>query len=129
MRIEGPLVRPARPNEICSAEFMSIALWSRPRFPAFKVIDDFNREARRIEIDTSLSARAVIRVLDELVAAPGKPSALRLDKRPRLISEELEMCASASCRARVHFPFASLCRMGQRTLQVVDANPLSGGRQ
>ena len=61
---------------------MSIALWSRPRFPAFNVIDDLNREARRIGIDTSLWACAVIRVLDELVAVPGKPPALRWDNGP-----------------------------------------------
>lgn len=35
---------------------MSDALWSGRRFRIFNVVDDFNREALRIEINTSLLA-------------------------------------------------------------------------
>ena len=35
---------------------MSDALWSGRRFRTFNVLDDFNREALGIEIDTSLPA-------------------------------------------------------------------------
>lgn len=77
-RIKMPLVIPARPNEVWSADFMSDALWSGRRFRTFNVIDDFNREALRIEIDTSLPARRIVRALDELVEIRGKPAALRL---------------------------------------------------
>lgn len=44
----------ARPNETWSADFMADALWSGRRFRTFNVIDDFSREALRLEIDTSL---------------------------------------------------------------------------
>ena len=37
---------------------MADALWSGRRFRTFNVIDDFNREALRIEIDPSLPADA-----------------------------------------------------------------------
>ena len=92
-RIKAPLVIPSRPNETWSADFMSDALWSGRRFRTFNVIDDFNREALRIEIDTSLPARRIVRALDELVEIRGKPAALRMDNGPELISEELEKWA------------------------------------
>ena len=57
-RVKKPLVIPAGPNEIWSADFMADALWSGRRFRTFNVMDDFNREALRIEIDTNLPAGA-----------------------------------------------------------------------
>ncbi len=60
-RVKTPLVIPTQPNEVWSADFMADALWSGRRFRTFNVIDDFNREALRIEIDTSLPARRVVR--------------------------------------------------------------------
>jgi putative transposase len=70
-----------------------IPLWSGRRFRTFNVIDDFNREALRIEIDTSLPARRVVRALDELIEIRGKPAGLRMDNGPELISDELEKWA------------------------------------
>ena len=92
-RVKAPLVIPERPNEIWSADFMSDALWSGRRFRTFNVIDDFNREVLRIEIDTSLPARRIVRALDELIEIRGKPAGLRMDNGPELISEELEKWA------------------------------------
>ena len=92
-RVKTPLVIPDRPNEIWSADFMSDALWSGRRFRTFNIIDDFNREALRIEIDTSLPARRIVRALDELIEIRGKPAGLRMDNGPELISDELEKWA------------------------------------
>ena len=72
---------------------MADALWSGRRFRTFNVIDDFNREALKIEIDTSLPARRIVRALDELIEIRGKPVALRVDNGPELISDELEKWA------------------------------------
>ena len=72
---------------------MSDALWSGRRFRTFNVIDDCAREALRIEIDTNLPAKRIVRALDELVEIRGKPGALRMDNGPELISEELEKWA------------------------------------
>ena len=55
-RIKAPLSVPARANEVWSVDFMADALWSGRRFRTFNVLDDFNREALRIEVDTSLPA-------------------------------------------------------------------------
>lgn len=58
---------------------MSDALWSGRRFRTFNVIDDFNREGLRIEVDTSLPSVRIIRVLSELVEVRGAPLSIRLD--------------------------------------------------
>lgn len=93
-RIKAPLVIPAQPNEVWSVDFMSDALWSGRRFRTFNVLDDFNREALRIEIDTSLPAGRIVRALDELIEIRGKPVALRLDNGPELISDTLGQWAA-----------------------------------
>jgi putative transposase len=86
-RIKTPLVVPAAPNEVWSVDFMADALWSGRRFRTFNVLDDFNREALRIEIDTSLPAARIIRALDELVELRGSPRQVRMDNGPEFISE------------------------------------------
>jgi putative transposase len=92
-RVQMPLVIPTQPNEVWSADFMSDAQWSGRRFRTFNVIDDYNREALRIEIDTILPARRIVRALDEIVEIRGKPVGLRMDNGPELISDELEKWA------------------------------------
>ncbi len=88
-RIRNPLETPVQLNETWSADFMADALWSGRRFRTFNVIDDFNRESLRIEIDTSLPSARVIRALDELIELRGKPRRLRLDNGPEFISAAL----------------------------------------
>jgi putative transposase len=67
-RIKEPLVVPATPNAVWSVDFMADALWNGRRFRTFNVLDDFNCEALRIEIDTSLPARRIVRALTELIS-------------------------------------------------------------
>ena len=43
----------------------------RPIFRTFNVLDDYNRESLRIEIDTSLPSARIVRALDELVELRG----------------------------------------------------------
>lgn len=88
-RIRNPLEIPVQLNETWSADFMADALWSGRRFRTFNVIDDFNRESLRVEIDTSLPSARVIRALDELIEVRGKPCRLRLDNGPEFISAAL----------------------------------------
>jgi putative transposase len=92
-RVKQPLIIPAQPNETWSIDFMSDALWCGRRFRTFNVLDDFNREALHIEIDTSLPAARIVRGLDELVQIRGRPRRLRLDNGPEMISETLQKWA------------------------------------
>jgi putative transposase len=73
-------------NDTRSADFMSDALGSSRRFRTFNVIDDYNREALRIEIDTRLPAARAIRALNELIELRDKPKRLRLDNGPELMN-------------------------------------------
>ena len=59
-RFRQPLEAGKQPSQGWSCDFMPDALWSGRRFRTFNVIDEFNREALRIEIDTSLPAARVI---------------------------------------------------------------------
>ena len=58
---------------------MSDALCDGRRFRTFNVIDDFNREALAIEIDTGISAVRVVRILDQIAVWRGIPKRIRFD--------------------------------------------------
>jgi len=88
-----PLVQPEAANVYWSVDFMSDVLQSGRTFRNFNVIDDFNREALAIEVDTSLPSVRVVRVLDTLAAWRGYPQHLRSDNGPELISKKLETWA------------------------------------
>ncbi|MBT0571612.1 hypothetical protein KIK84_14895 [Curvibacter sp. CHRR-16] len=76
-RIKQPLETASQPNQGWSCDFMSDVLWSGRRFRTFNVIDEYNREGLRIEIDTSLPAARMIRALNELVKVRGAPQSIR----------------------------------------------------
>ena len=78
---------PQQPNRVWSADCMSDALYCGLRFRTFNVIDDFNREALTIEIDTSLRAGRLIRVFERLRDTRGLPDMLRVDNGPELLGQ------------------------------------------
>jgi putative transposase len=79
-----PLAVPLQANQVWSADFMSDALWNGRRFRTFNVIDDFNREALAIEIDSGISAHRVVRILDRIAVWRGLPTRIRFDNGPEL---------------------------------------------
>lgn len=81
-----PLIVPQSANRCWSADFMSDALWDGRRFRTFNVVDDYNREALAIEVDTSLASERVTRVLDRVAEVRGYPSRIRFDNGPELTS-------------------------------------------
>jgi putative transposase len=87
------LKQPKSANESWSVDFMSDSLQSGRTFRTFNVIDDFNREALAIEIDTSLPSGRIVRVLDIIAVWRGYPRRLRSDNGPELISQQLETWA------------------------------------
>jgi putative transposase len=74
-----PVFVPEGPNEVWSADFMSDALYHGSRFRTFKLIDDFNREALAIEIDTSLRAERIVGVLERVKSERELPHMIRVD--------------------------------------------------
>jgi putative transposase len=89
-RVKQPLIVPTAPNQCWSLDFMSDALADGRKFRVLNVIDDYNRESLQIEVDTSLPALRVKRVLDQLVARRGKPANIRTDNGPEFISQTME---------------------------------------
>jgi len=78
-RLRVPLYVPDNPDTVWSADFVSDALANGRRFRTFNVLDDFNREAIHIEIDTSINSQRLVRVFEQLQAEHGLPQVLRTD--------------------------------------------------
>ena len=89
-----PLAQPLRPNCSWSVDFMSDSLDSGRTFRTFNVIDDFNREALWIEVDTSLPVQRVQRVLDALAQQRGYPKRVRSDNGPEFLARSLAAWAT-----------------------------------
>ncbi|WP_119072106.1 DDE-type integrase/transposase/recombinase [Aggregatilinea lenta] len=81
-----PLAQPTAANRVWSMDFMSDSLTDGRAIRTLNLIDDFNREALYIEVDTSLPAARVIRVLDQVAAERGYPRAIRSDNGPEFIA-------------------------------------------
>ena len=92
-RVAQTLAVPGQVNQTWSLDFMSDVLSTGRTFRTLNVIDDFNREALWIEVDTSLPAERVVKVLEQLLDWRGKPTSLRMDNGPELISWRLESWA------------------------------------
>src|SRR5687768_10389299 len=81
-----PLAQTGQLNECWSVDFMSDALLSGRRFRTLNIIDDFNREGLGIEVDTSLPAVRVTKVLDRIAEQRGYPQRIRVDNGPEFTS-------------------------------------------
>lgn len=90
-RIKQPLLQPSGANESWSMDFMSDSLVDGRKIRTLNIIDDCNREVLAIEIDTSLSAKRVIRVLKRIIAWRGKPKVIRVDNGPEFTSKDFEL--------------------------------------
>ncbi|KAB7619409.1 IS3 family transposase [Alkalilimnicola sp. S0819] len=86
-RERQPLDVPDKPNAVWSADFVSDALYCGRRFRTFNVLDDFNREAVTIEIDTSITSQRLVRVFEQLKAERGLPEILRTDNGPEFLGD------------------------------------------
>jgi len=89
-RTAQPLVVPGQANQTWSLDFMSDSLSNGRAFRTLNVIDDYHCQALWIEVDTSLPAERVVRVLEQLLSSRGKPTRIRTDNGPELISQRLE---------------------------------------
>jgi putative transposase len=81
------------PNQRWSLDFVSDALANGRRIRMLTVVDTCTREALAVEVDTSLPAARVVRVLDRLCAERSKPRQIVLDNGPELTSRALDQWA------------------------------------
>jgi putative transposase len=101
VRFRQPLAVLPQPNAVWAVDFMSDTLYGGRRFRTLNVLDEGVREALAIEIDTSLPAERVIRVLEQVVSWRGQPQAIRLDNGPELIADRfMTWCAERAIELR-----------------------------
>lgn len=85
---------PSRPNERWSMDFVSDSLGDGRTFRTFNVVDDCTREAVVIEVDTSLTAPRIVRLLDQAALRRGcYPQAIVCDNGPEFTSHALDTWA------------------------------------
>ena len=87
---------PRLPDTVWSIDFMSDALACGRRFRTFNVVDDFNREALHIEVDTSITSARLVRIFDQIKRDHGLPQVLRSDNGPEFLGEAFTQWAKAS---------------------------------
>lgn len=68
---------------------MSDSLYCGKRFRALNIIDESTRECLIIEIDTSLPAERIIRILSRLKEERWLPEYIRVDSEAEFISDKL----------------------------------------
>lgn len=69
--------------------FLSDSLYSSNCFRTLNIIDESIRECLTIEIDTSLPAERIIRILSRLKEERGLPEYIRMDNGHEFISDKL----------------------------------------
>lgn len=84
---------PESQNKMWSMDFMADSLEVGKKFRVLNVIDDHNREVLAVEIDYSLPAQRVTRVLDQIAEERGYPDEIRMDNGPEFLSVKLELWA------------------------------------
>ncbi|AGI08410.1 ISxac4 transposase [Xanthomonas citri subsp. citri Aw12879] len=98
-----PLYVPRLPDTVWSVDFMSDALACGRRFRTFNVVDDFNREALHIEVDTSINSQRLVRVRPDQtrswLAAGGA-----LGQRPRVPGRSVHQLAQDQWRRTAVHP-------------------------
>lgn len=84
-----PLEVDGKPNASWGIDFMHDTLYNGRCFRTLNVLDEGVRECLAIEVDTSLPAERVIRVLNQLKEWRGLPEQIRLDNGPEFIGHKL----------------------------------------
>ena len=82
-----PMAVLPQPTEVWALDFMSDALYGVRRVRTLNLLDEGVREVLAIEVDTSLPAEQVIRVLEHVTAWRGQPKAIRLDHGPAFLAD------------------------------------------
>lgn len=82
---------PIRPDLITAMDFQFDTLADGRTFKMLNVIDKFSREALAIEVDHSIDADHIVKVLDRLaLERDGPPAFIRMDNGPELVAHAVK---------------------------------------
>lgn len=93
--VRVPMALPERLNELWSMDFLNDALAGGRRYRILSLQDTFSRECLALEVDMSLPAARVIRVLERVALERGLPERIRIDNGPEFVSQALDQWAYA----------------------------------
>jgi putative transposase len=96
------LAPPSRPNETWTMDFLHDALATGRKVRTLSIEDAYTREMLTIEVDTSLPALRVVRVLERLRRERGLPERIVIDHGTEFTSKVLDQWAYAQ-KVRLHF--------------------------
>ncbi len=88
-----PLIRPERPNQVWSIDFVSDSLESGRRLKCLTIVDDFTKEAVDIVVDHGISGQYVTRVLEAAGRFRALPQTIRTDQGPEFTGKAMDAWA------------------------------------
>lgn len=90
-----PLPKPAAANVSWSMDFVADCLADGRKLRCLTIVDDFSRECLAIEVDTSITGRRVVAVLERLADLRGLPRSITVDHGPEFEGQVLDTWAYA----------------------------------
>lgn len=86
VRAGQPLVERTAANQEWALDFVHDVVECGRTISVLSVVDACTRECLALEVDTSFASRRVTRVLEQIIAMRGAPTAIRCDNGPELTS-------------------------------------------
>jgi putative transposase len=88
-----PLPKPVAANISWSMDFVSDGLADGRRVRCLTIVDDCTRECLAIEVDTSLTGKRVVAVLERLIEQRSAPQSITVDHGPEFEGQTLDAWA------------------------------------
>ena len=88
-----PLAKPSAVNRSWSMDFVSDGLCDGRKLRCLTIVDDCSRECPAIEVDTSITGRRVVAVLERLADIRGLPLSITVDHGPEFEGQVLDAWA------------------------------------
>lgn len=88
-----PLPKPIAANISWSMDFVSDRLADGRKLRCLNIVDDCTRECLAIEVDTSLTGRRVVNVLERIADLSGLPQSITVDHGPEFEGQALDTWA------------------------------------
>ena len=89
----GTWLQPTAPGQQWAMDFIHDALADGRNFRTLNLTDNFTRQCLGQEVDTSLSGRRVVRLLDQIAQTYGLPAEIQVDNGPEFRSKALDLWA------------------------------------